>query len=124
MVPELKTLRIVLLIWGLLVIYNNLRGWLPNSGSDFEFIGLALVLCSLGYVVARRSLRTEEALLAIRNELEIARAHILGLLGDIAGCSAIGAAAGRFEVDMPESASSQHSSEWSPSQGISTCCRA
>ena len=72
-VPELKTLRVIMLVWGLFVIYNNLRGWLPESGSDFEFIGFALFLCSLGYLVAQRSLRTEQALLAIRNELEIAR---------------------------------------------------
>ena len=72
-VPDLKTLRIVMLIWGLFVIYNNLRGWLPVGGADYEFVGFAIFLCSLGYLVARRSLRTEEALLAIRNELEIAR---------------------------------------------------
>jgi sigma-B regulation protein RsbU (phosphoserine phosphatase) len=72
-VPELKTLRVVLLVWGLFVIYNNLRGWLPAAGTDFEFIGFAIFLCSLGYLVAHRSLRTEQALLAIRNELEVAR---------------------------------------------------
>lgn len=73
-VPELKTLRVVMVIWGLFVIYNNLRGWLPfNANGDYEFVGFAVFLCSLGYLVARRSLRTEEALLAIRNELEIAR---------------------------------------------------
>ncbi len=72
-VPEVKTLRIVLLIWGSFVIYNNVKGWLPTGGADFEFVGFALFLCSLGYVVARRSLRTEEALLSIRKELEIAR---------------------------------------------------
>jgi serine phosphatase RsbU (regulator of sigma subunit) len=71
--PEVRTLRIVLLVWGLFVIYNNLRGWLPRSGRDFEFIGFALFLCSLGYIVAQRSLRNEEALAAIRNELDIAR---------------------------------------------------
>jgi sigma-B regulation protein RsbU (phosphoserine phosphatase) len=72
-VPERNTLRIVLLIWGSFVIYNNLKGWLPSGGADYEFIGFALFLCSLGYVVARRSMRTEKALLAIRKELEIAR---------------------------------------------------
>ena len=72
-VPERNTLRVVLLIWGSFVIYNNLKGWLPSGGADYEFIGFALFLCSLGYVVARRSMRTEEALLAIRKELEIAR---------------------------------------------------
>jgi phosphoserine phosphatase RsbU/P len=73
-VPEIKTLRVVMLIWGLFVIYNNVRGLLPfNANGDYEFVGFALFLCSLGYLVAQRSLRTEEALLAIRNELEIAR---------------------------------------------------
>ena len=28
-VPELKTLRVVVSIWGLFVIYNNIRPWLP-----------------------------------------------------------------------------------------------
>jgi hypothetical protein len=46
---------------------------LPSGGGDFEFIGFAIFLCSLGYLVAHRSMRTEEALLAIRNELEIAK---------------------------------------------------
>jgi serine phosphatase RsbU (regulator of sigma subunit) len=46
---------------------------LPERGADFEFVGFALFLCSLGWLVAKRSLRTEEALTAIRNELEIAR---------------------------------------------------
>ncbi len=73
-VAELKTLRTVMLVWGLFVIYNNVRGLLPvGTSSDFEFIGFAIFLCSLGYVVAQRSLRNEEALSAIRKELEIAR---------------------------------------------------
>ena len=72
-VPELKTLRVVVLIWGLFVIYNNLRWLLPQKTADFEYIGFAIFLCSLGYLVARRNLRTEQELLAIRNELEIAR---------------------------------------------------
>src|SRR5215469_1316811 len=61
-VPELKTLRVVVSIWGLFVIYNNLRPWLPERGTDFEFVGFAVFLCSLAWLVARRSLRTEEAL--------------------------------------------------------------
>ena len=72
-VPELKTLRVVMLIWGMFVIYNNVRGWMHVGSGDFEFIGFAIFLCSLGYLVAHRSLRTEEALLAIRSELDIAR---------------------------------------------------
>jgi archaellum biogenesis protein FlaJ (TadC family) len=69
-VPDLKTLRIVILVWGVFVIYNNLRGWLPEGSADFEFIGFGVFLGSLGYLVAQRSLRTEEALVAIRNELK------------------------------------------------------
>ncbi len=72
-IPELKTLRIIILVWGLFVIYSNLRRWLPQSGADVEFIGFAIFLCSLGYLVAQRSLRNEQSLLAIRKELEIAR---------------------------------------------------
>jgi len=81
-VPELKTLRIVILIWGLFVIYNNIRGWLPTNGAAFEFVGFAVFLCSLGWLVASRSLRTEEALAAIRNELEIARRIQRSILPD------------------------------------------
>src|SRR5215469_11481810 len=73
-IPELKTLRLVLLIWGAFVVYNNVRGLLPPANSaDYEFVGFAVFLCSLAYLVARRSMHTEEALAAIRNELEIAR---------------------------------------------------
>jgi len=73
-VPELKNLRNVLLIWGAFVVYNNVRGFLPIPHSaDYEFVGFAIFLCSLAYLVARRSMHTEEALAAIRNELEIAR---------------------------------------------------
>ena len=72
-VPDLKTLRTVMMVWGVFVIYNNLRRWLPESGADYEFVGFAIFLCSLAYLVASRSLRNEEALSAIRKELEIAR---------------------------------------------------
>jgi len=73
-VRDLKTLRLVLLVWGAFVIYNNVRGLLPVPPSDdYEFVGFAIFLCSLAYLVARRSIATEEALTAIRSELEIAR---------------------------------------------------
>ena len=72
-VPEVKRLRTLMLIWGAFVIYNNLRGLLPTPSQDYEFVGFAIFLCSLGYVVAQRSLKNEQALSAIRNELEIAR---------------------------------------------------
>jgi sigma-B regulation protein RsbU (phosphoserine phosphatase) len=73
-IPDLKTIRIIVLVWGIFVIYNNLKGVLPfGTNADYEFVGFAVFLVSLGYVVARRGLRNEEALAAIRNELEIAR---------------------------------------------------
>ena len=56
-VPNLKALRIVLLVWGLFVIYNKIRDWLPKGSEDFEFIGFGVFLCSLGYLVAMQSLR-------------------------------------------------------------------
>lgn len=71
--PELRSLRIIFGVWGLFVLYNNLRGWLTPGVSDFEFVGFFLFLCSLGYLVVTRNLRTEEALAAIHKELEIAR---------------------------------------------------
>jgi len=36
-VPELKTLRVVLLVRGSFVIYSNLRRWLPTRGADGDF---------------------------------------------------------------------------------------
>jgi sigma-B regulation protein RsbU (phosphoserine phosphatase) len=72
--PEVQTLRTVMLVWGAFVIYNNVRGLLPFGRSpDYEFVGFAVFLCSLSFLVARRSLRNEQALVSIRNELEIAR---------------------------------------------------
>jgi len=72
--PELKSLRVIMLIWGVFVIYNNIRGILPFPHStDYEFVGFAIFLCSLAYLVARRSMETEQALASIRNELEVAR---------------------------------------------------
>jgi sigma-B regulation protein RsbU (phosphoserine phosphatase) len=73
-VADLKILCTVMIVWGLFVIINNVRGLRPFGGSaDYEYVGFAIFLCSLGYLVARRSLRNEQALSAIRNELEIAR---------------------------------------------------
>jgi sigma-B regulation protein RsbU (phosphoserine phosphatase) len=72
-IPDLKTLRIIVVVWGMFVIYNNLRDWLPVGNEDYEFVGFAIFLCSLGFLVATRSMQTEQALTAIRNELEIAR---------------------------------------------------
>jgi sigma-B regulation protein RsbU (phosphoserine phosphatase) len=73
-IPELRTIRAVLLVWGGFVVYNNIRSILRiPSSEDFEFVGFAIFLCSLAYLVARRSMHTEEALASIRSELEVAR---------------------------------------------------
>jgi phosphoserine phosphatase RsbU/P len=64
------------LFWFLFILQANLsslrlvNGFSPN----FEFLGFLVFVCCLGSIVAHRSLATEERLLALHQELEIARA--------------------------------------------------
>jgi serine phosphatase RsbU (regulator of sigma subunit) len=64
------------LFWFLFILQTNLSSLrLVNVfGPRFEFFGFLVFVCSLGYIVAHRSLATEERLLALHQELEIARA--------------------------------------------------
>ena len=66
-----------LLFWFFFVFYNNLAGLGVISGPPkshgLEFIGFLGFVGCLGYVAARRSFATEERLLAIEAELQIAR---------------------------------------------------
>jgi sigma-B regulation protein RsbU (phosphoserine phosphatase) len=73
---EVRALQIGLLVLALFALYQNLSviGLLPNVGS-FEPLGMIFLLGTFLYVSASRSLRQETNLIAIRNELEIAR-HI------------------------------------------------
>jgi phosphoserine phosphatase RsbU/P len=88
----------VVLRWGLLcfaivAFWDNLggAGWLRM---DLEPYGFAVLLASLGYVAARRTLRREEQLNEIQRELSLARSIQLSLLpGDFPGSSSFRVAA-------------------------------
>jgi sigma-B regulation protein RsbU (phosphoserine phosphatase) len=64
------------LFWFLFILQANLSSLrLVNGlGPKFEFLGFLVFVCCLGYIVAHRTLSTEERLLALHQELEIARA--------------------------------------------------
>jgi len=71
---EVRALRIGLLVLGLFVLFQNLSviGVLPPAGY-FEWVGMLFLLGTFFYVSASRSLRQEANLIALSNELEIAR---------------------------------------------------
>lgn len=78
---EVRALRIGLLVLALFALYQNLSvfGVLPDLGF-VEPVGMVFLLGTFLYVSASRSLRQETNLIAIRNELEIARQIQSGLL--------------------------------------------
>ena len=55
-----------------LVLWTNISD-LFQRPVRFEYCGFAVLLCSLGYVAARRTLERDQQLSSIRQELEIAR---------------------------------------------------
>jgi phosphoserine phosphatase RsbU/P len=64
--------------WGLLifvgfVVWQNMAEFFPTSLPQLEPFGFAAFLGTLGYVAARRTLRRDQQLQEIQNELEIAR---------------------------------------------------
>jgi phosphoserine phosphatase RsbU/P len=64
--------------WGLLifvafVVWQNITEFFPTSLPQLEPFGFAAFLGTLGYVAARRTLRRDQQLQEIQNELEIAR---------------------------------------------------
>jgi len=61
------------LVWMLFVVNQNLLGPKILPGHDVEFLGFLVFVASLGYVSAYRTFASEERLLAINKELEIAR---------------------------------------------------
>jgi sigma-B regulation protein RsbU (phosphoserine phosphatase) len=65
------------------VIYVNVSALSDRgSGSDPEYIGFVALLASVGFVAARQTVRNESKLLAIDQELAIARRIQAGLLPD------------------------------------------
>jgi sigma-B regulation protein RsbU (phosphoserine phosphatase) len=65
---DFAVLRVGLLTFGILAIYDNLIG-----RYKIEPYGFAVLLASLGYVAARRTLQRDEELGEIQRELELAR---------------------------------------------------
>jgi sigma-B regulation protein RsbU (phosphoserine phosphatase) len=80
-VPGLKVLRIGFGLFALFVVYTNLvSANLMPGNAGLEFVGFFIYICFLGYIGAERMFRNEEHLLAIRNELEIARRIQISIL--------------------------------------------
>jgi sigma-B regulation protein RsbU (phosphoserine phosphatase) len=70
--PELRVVALGLSVFGLFVLRANLAGLRLLPGRDIEPIGFLFLVCTLGYLVARRIFAKEESLFAIQKELEIA----------------------------------------------------
>jgi|HubBroStandDraft_3_1064219.scaffolds.fasta_scaffold53296_1 hypothetical protein len=70
---EFRVLTGGLLVFGVFVLYGNLRSLGLFRGSDFEALGFLFFVGCLGYVAAHRAFANEHRLLAINKELEIAR---------------------------------------------------
>ena len=71
---EVRALRVGLLVLGLFSLYQNLAviGVLPKRGFQ-EWMGMLFLMGTFLYVSASRNYRQETNLIAIRNELDIAR---------------------------------------------------
>ncbi len=83
---EVRVLRAGLIVLGVFAISQNLSviGILPQW-TLWEPLGLLFLLGTFFYVSAQRSLRTESSLIALRNELEIARQIQFTLLPKLEG---------------------------------------
>jgi phosphoserine phosphatase RsbU/P len=78
---EQKILRAGFFVFLLFIVHTNLANiGAIQHGPDLEFIGFVTFLGCLGYVAAARTQRTEEQLLTLNKELEIARGIQAGLL--------------------------------------------
>ncbi len=70
---EIRIFIIGFAIWMIFIVHANLLGLHLVPGANFEFLGFLAFVCCLGYLIALRIFSTEERLLAIHKELEIAR---------------------------------------------------
>jgi phosphoserine phosphatase RsbU/P len=78
---EQKILRAGFFVFLLFIVHTNLANiGAIQQGPDLEFIGFVTFLGCLGYVAAARTQRTEEQLLTLNKEMEIARGIQAGLL--------------------------------------------
>jgi phosphoserine phosphatase RsbU/P len=70
---DFAVIRWGLLIFVVFVVWQNMAEFFPTSLPLLEPFGFAAFLGTLGFVAARRSLRRDQQLYEIQNELEIAR---------------------------------------------------
>jgi sigma-B regulation protein RsbU (phosphoserine phosphatase) len=70
---EIRVLVFGFFAWLLFILHANLLGLQVLRGHNMEFLGCLVFVACLGYVSAYRIFANEERLLAINNELEIAR---------------------------------------------------
>lgn len=78
-VPITREVRVFIggfLFWFIFILQANLSSLrlVSGFGPRYEFLGFLVFVCCLGYIVAHRTLATEERLAALHEELEIARA--------------------------------------------------
>ena len=72
--PELRLLRASFLVFGVFVLFENLRGLgLIRYAANLEPLGFLLFVSGLGAIAARRVFGAQERLASIRQELETAR---------------------------------------------------
>ncbi|HEY6306445.1 MAG TPA: PP2C family protein-serine/threonine phosphatase [Candidatus Angelobacter sp.] len=70
--PEMRVLTVGFGAMSIFVVHANLT-YFGFPGPNLEAVGFFIFVWALGYVVFLRGVRNEEQLLAVRNELEIAR---------------------------------------------------
>ena len=70
---EVRLARFGLVVFAAFAIYDNLMGIVSPRSARLEPIGFVVFLATLGYLTAQRMFQREERLIAIENELEIAR---------------------------------------------------
>ena len=77
---DFSAIRWGLLIFVTFVVWQNMAEFFPTSLPLLEPFGFAAFLATLGYVAARRTLRRDQQLQEIQNELEVARRIQLSIL--------------------------------------------
>ena len=72
---EIRILRVGFVIYALFAIHANVAYHIFNGtlAQDIEPVGLLILFCCLGYLVARRFFQNQKDLISLENELETAR---------------------------------------------------
>src|SRR5262249_23743277 len=77
---DFAAIRWGLLIFVVVVLWDNIKGLLSISSPRIEPFGFVAFLSSLGYVAARRTLQRDQQLNEIQKELDVARRIQLSIL--------------------------------------------